>query len=159
MKLRFLPFLLTGLLIFSACQSTWNNYTRIYLNNATTDSFQVFIAYPPSDTTDSFEIKPLNGDRLLSTYYLDDEPNERTSKNTTIWLYNYTDTSYTLLSNCDPVGDYNDLYHKYLQEDNLKIRALNPNLNDRILYLSIDTFLTQQMVQDTLLTDSVFGVR
>jgi|WetSurMetagenome_2_1015567.scaffolds.fasta_scaffold370919_1 hypothetical protein len=161
MKYRLLLLtVLAVLLLLPACQNSfWNNYTRIYLNNTTADSFQVFIAYPPSDTTGPFEIKPLAGTKLLSTYYMEDEPNAHTTKDTYFWLYNYTDTSYTLLSNCDTLPEYVNRYHKFLISEDVEVRASNPNFSERILTLTIDSVFLLEMYRDTLLTDSIFGVR
>jgi len=165
MKFRILPLLVLGLpillvvmLLLSACQSTWNNYTRIYVQNATTDSFKVFVTYPPVDTTRPLKIMP-NTTRFISSYYLDDQSGLRTSKNTDLWLYNYNDTTWTLLSNYRADPEYTNRYLKYVLVDNVEIRALNPNYNDRILTLTINENLLQEMVQDTLLIDSIFGVR
>lgn len=165
MKSRILPFLALGvpfllvvMLMLTACQSTWNNYTRLYVQNATADSFKVFVTYPPVDTTGPFKIMS-DQTRFISSYYLDDEPGFGTTKNTDIWLYNYNDTTWTLLSNYNADAEYTDRFRQYVLVDNLKIRALNPNFNDRILTLTINTNLVQEMVQDTLLTDSIFGVR
>lgn len=165
MKSRSLPHFVLGLTLFTivvsfltACQSTWNNYTRIYVDNTTADSFRVFVTYPPIDTTGPFKIKP-NTNRFISSYYLDDESGIRTSKNTDLWLYNYNDTTWTLLSNYRADPEYTNRYLKYVLTDNLEVRALNPNYNDRILTLTINANLLEEMVQDTLLTDSIFGVR
>lgn len=156
--MRFLPHFIVILLLLTACESTWNTYTRIYVENTTADSFQVFITYPPSDTTTSLKIKA-GTTRLLSTYYLDDQPGARTTKNLDIWLYHYNDTTWTLLSNYNPDAEYTNRYLKYIQTDNAEIRASNPNYNDRILTLTINANLLLEMMQDTLLTDSIFGVR
>jgi len=159
MKFRTAPLILIVLMALTACQSSWNNYVRIYVQNATADSFRVFIAYQPSDTTGPFKIKPNNPVKLLSTYYLTDETSARTDKNTDIWLYNYNDTTWTLLSNYNSDPDYTGRYLKYIHSDNLEVKALNPNLNDRTLTLVITDNLVQEMIRDTLLTDSIFGVR
>lgn len=156
--MRFLPHFIVILLLLTACESTWNTYTRIYVENTTADSIQVFITYPPSDTTPSLKIKP-GTTRLLSTYYLDDQPGARTTKDLDIWLYHYNDTTWTLLSNYNTDAEYTGRFLKYMLVDNLEIRALSPNYNDRILTLTINANLLLEMMQDTLLTDSVFGVR
>jgi len=158
MRFRILPLFVVIMLMLTACQSTWNNYTRIYVQNATADSFKVFVTYPPIDTTGPFKIKP-NTTRFISSYYLDDQSGLRTSKSTDIWLYNYNDTTWTLLSNYCADPEYTNRYLKYIQVDNVEVRVLNPNYNDRILTLTINNNLVQEMVQDTLLTDSIFGVR
>jgi lipopolysaccharide export LptBFGC system permease protein LptF len=158
MKFRFLPLAVVVLFILTACQSTWNIYTRVYVQNTTADSFRVFIAYPPTDTTVFFKIKP-DQTRLLSSYYQDDESGFGISRNTDIWLFNYNDTTWTLLSNHHTNAEYTDRYRQYISTDNLQVKALNPNYNDRILTLTINDNLLQEMVQDTLLTDSIFGVR
>lgn len=159
MKSRIVPLFVVIMLMLTACQSSWNNYTRIYIQNATADSFQVYVVYPPTEVAGPFQIKPNNKLKLLSTYYLADEASARVSKNTDIWLYNYSDTTYTLLSNYNTDPEYTNRFHKYMLEDNLEVRALSPNLNDRILTLVIDDNFLQEMVQDTMLTDSIFGVR
>ena len=158
MRSRILPLFVIVMLLLTAGQSTWNNYTRIYVQNATADSFKVFITYPPTDTTAFLKIKP-NQTRFISSYYFYDEPGFGTSKNTDIWLYNYNDTTWTLLSNYCADPEYTNRYLKYIQVDNVEVRVLNPNYNDRILTLTINNNLVQEMVQDTLLTDSIFGVR
>jgi len=158
MRFRILPFLVVVMLLLTACQSTWNNYTRIYVQNATADSFKVFVTYPPVDTTGPFKIMP-NTTRFISSYYLDDQSGLRTSQNTDLWLYNYNDTTWTLFSNYRADPEYTNRYLKYILIDNVEVRALNPNYNNRILTLTINNNLLQEMVQDTLLTDSIFGVR
>jgi len=158
MRTRILPLFVVVLFLLTACQNTWNNYTRIYVQNATADSFQVFITYPPTDTSALFKIKS-NQTRFISSYYLDDEPGFGTTRNTDIWLYNYNDTTWTLLSNYNANSEYTDRYRKYISVDDLKIKALNPNYNDRVLTLTINENLLDEMTQDKLLTDSVFGVR
>jgi len=158
MRSRILPLFVVVMLLLTACQSTWNNYTRIYVQNATADSFKVFITYPPTDTTVFLKIKP-NQTRFISSYYLYDEPGFGTSKNTDIWLYNYNDTTWTLLSNYNADPEFTDRFRQHVLVDNVKVRALNPNYNDRILTLTINENLLGEMIQDTLLTDSVFRVR
>lgn len=157
--MRLLPHFIVVLLLLTACESTWNTYTRIYVENTSAaDSFQVFITYPPSDTTTSLKIKP-GTTRLLSTFYLDDQPGARTTKDLNIWLYHYNDTTWTLLSNYGTDAVATNRYLKYVLTDNLEIRASNPNYNDRTLTLTINANLLLEMMQDTLLTDSIFGVR
>jgi hypothetical protein len=156
--MKHLPFLVVFMLLLSSCESTWNNYTRIYVQNTTADSFKVFVTYPPAGPIRSFKILP-NTTRFISSYYLSDESGIRTSKNTDLWLYNYNDTTFTLLSNYRAESEYTNRYLKYMSVDNLEIRALTPNYNNRVLTLTINSNLVQEMVQDTLVTDSIFNIR
>jgi hypothetical protein len=158
MKFRMLPLFVVVMLLLTACQTTWNTYTRIYVQNTTADSFRVFVTYPPADSIRSFKIKP-NTTHFLSSYYLNDESGIRVSKNTDLWLFNYNDTTWTLLSNYRANPEYTNRYLKYIKVDNLEIHALTPNYNDRILTLTINANLLQEMVQDTLASDSIFDVR
>lgn len=158
MKIRFAPIVVVVLFFLTACSTTWNTYTRLYVQNTTADSFQVFITYPPSDTSASLKIKP-GTTRYLDSYYLEDESGPRTSRNTDVWLYHYNDTTWTLLSNHNDDPEFTNRYLKYMLTDNVEVRALNPNYNDRIFTLTINDNLVQEMMRDTLVSDSIFGVR